>query len=66
MTDQPRISTDEIERVRASLGDIYEAAKTSFEFFEAYRVAGFTESQALYLVARMLTAGMQQNEAPSG
>jgi hypothetical protein len=39
-------------------------AKLSFELFEAYVKAGFTEAQAIQLLIAMVTAGMQTTTDP--
>lgn len=56
-------SMDDLSRIRMQLGDIYQAAKGMFDMFEALRVAGFTEQQALYLVAQFVTSSLQAEQS---
>lgn len=42
------------------------AAALHHELFLSYAAAGFTEPQALYLVGKIITAGIAAGDAPGG
>lgn len=49
------------EHVINGLTALMAGAAATHEMFLAYVAAGFTEAQALYLVAQLLAAGMRGN-----
>jgi hypothetical protein len=46
------------------LSELVEGAVAAHEMFLAYKEAGFTDNQALYLVASIVTAGIKPPQQP--
>jgi hypothetical protein len=57
---------DDMDGTPDPITELAAAAALHHELFLSYAAAGFTEPQALYLVGKIITAGIAAGDAPGG